>query len=79
MIVQTAQTDITKLEEALAEGAHDYITKPCEPTELRARIRGAFSLPQQQFWMGLSAFLDAFSTRGHRPDDITYLCLESKV
>lgn len=48
VMVLTAQTDITKLEEALAEGAHDYITKPCESTELRARIRGAFSLHEAQ-------------------------------
>ena len=48
VIMLTSHHDVTKLQEALSLGAHDYVVKPCEPTELIARLQAAYKLSQAQ-------------------------------
>lgn len=39
LILLTARADKTEIAAGLDAGADDYVTKPCDPTELRARIK----------------------------------------
>jgi CheY-like chemotaxis protein len=47
IIVVTSFEEVEYLEEALAAGALDYMTKPVNPMELRARVRSALELKRE--------------------------------
>ena len=47
ILMVTASTEVEELEQAIAAGALDYITKPWNKTELLARVRSALRLNQE--------------------------------
>ncbi len=47
VIMVTAKTETTSLQEAFAAGAMDFITKPVNSTELTARVSSALSLKRE--------------------------------
>jgi CheY-like chemotaxis protein len=47
IIMVTAKTDLTNLQEAFAAGAMDYITKPVNHVELLARVSSALTLKRE--------------------------------
>ncbi len=47
IIMVTAKTETTYLQEAFAAGAMDYISKPVNPIELNARVASALTLKQE--------------------------------
>jgi len=48
LILVTARTDKRDIVRGLQAGAHDYITKPCDPNELKARIDVARRMVETQ-------------------------------
>ncbi|MCO4781169.1 MAG: fused response regulator/phosphatase [Candidatus Cloacimonetes bacterium] len=49
VILLTAHQDVSKLTQALEVGAFDYLIKPCEPLELRVRLRAAYQFKMAQY------------------------------
>ncbi|MCJ8347422.1 fused response regulator/phosphatase [bacterium] len=49
VILLTAHQDVKILSQALEAGAFDYLIKPCEPLELRVRLRAAYQFKVAQY------------------------------
>ena len=48
IIMLTADTDVETLDQAMLAGADDYLTKPFQPVELRARVRNSLKIKAER-------------------------------
>jgi len=77
-IVITASGQERRLEESLDAGADDFIRKPVNMTELRARLRAASRLVRMQKQFRLLAETDALTGASNRRAFLQYLELETE-
>jgi len=77
-IVITASGQERRLEESLDAGADDFIRKPVNMTELRARLRAASRLVRMQKQFKLLAETDALTGAANRRAFLQYLEMETE-
>lgn len=75
-IVITASAQVSRLEESLDAGADDFIQKPVNMTELRARLRAASRLVRMQKQFRYLAETDALTGAANRRAFMQYLEME---
>ncbi|PCJ18750.1 MAG: hypothetical protein COB02_09970 [Candidatus Cloacimonadota bacterium] len=75
VILLTSHQDVQMLTQALEAGAFDYLIKPCDPLELRVRLRAAyqFKIAQYELQSALEKLNSAYKLIKKETEDIGQL------
>jgi DNA-binding response OmpR family regulator len=79
VLLLTANADVSHRVEGLLEGADDYLTKPCDPMELKARVHvGLRVVGLQRSLATRVRQLEAALTRVHNLEQLLPICAHCK-